>query len=538
MAKKKLDELFREKFQDFHETPDEKVWQSLEAALNKKEKSRKVIPFWWKLGGAAAVLLAGIWLINPFSTETGNSQNPITTVEQDTNQVDSKQESKIPLQKQMEEGNNGIVDTNEDTPSNMETSDPTSPENEAYTANGKEVREQGVQDVDKKTDSFKKLAPALQKNRTKVADADGSEEKGAESRSDRTVQQLPQKSGNAVANATDAKNLNTIESIKSPSEKTTEGIAENALDTDNKGQGTKEEVDAVLKGALKDNDTNTIAVNDTVPDTKKKSIFDEIKVQEEEEELVAENSNSRWSAGASIAPVFYSSFGEGSPVHSIFVENSKSGETNLSYGLSIAYELNSRLSVRSGIHKVDYGYGTDDIAFSSSLQGSATGQIDNIDYAANSRSLVVQSKAGPTSQGVNDNFDLQPPLDVNAPQATRDGTMSQQFEYLEIPLELNYALIDKKFGVNLIGGVSSLFLIDNSVSLTSGNQTLEMGEANNINSVNFSTNVGLGFDYDFSPKVKLNIEPVFKYQLNTFSDVDGTFQPFSVGIYSGLSFRF
>jgi len=92
--------------------------------------------------------------------------------------------------------------------------------------------------------------------------------------------------------------------------------------------------------------------------------------------------------------------------------------------------------------------------------------------------------------------------------------------------------------VNLIGGFSSLFLLNNSISLTAGDETTQMGEANNVNSINFSTNIGLGIDYDFTPKIKLNIEPLFKYQLNTFSEVDGSFNPFSIGIYSGLTFKF
>ena len=55
MNKKSIDELFRERFREFDEVPDEKVWKAIEASLEKK-KSRKVIPIWWKLGGIAAVL--------------------------------------------------------------------------------------------------------------------------------------------------------------------------------------------------------------------------------------------------------------------------------------------------------------------------------------------------------------------------------------------------------------------------------------------------------------------------------------------------
>jgi hypothetical protein len=86
--------------------------------------------------------------------------------------------------------------------------------------------------------------------------------------------------------------------------------------------------------------------------------------------------------------------------------------------------------------------------------------------------------------------------------------------------------------------MSSLFLVNNDVLLNSGEQTTEMGEANNINSVNFSTNFGFGINYKFTPKLQFNLEPLFKYQLNTFSNSAGNFQPFSVGVYSGINFRF
>ncbi|MBT8323067.1 MAG: hypothetical protein KJO94_06265 [Eudoraea sp.] len=80
--------------------------------------------------------------------------------------------------------------------------------------------------------------------------------------------------------------------------------------------------------------------------------------------------------------------------------------------------------------------------------------------------------------------------------------------------------------------------MENTVTLVADNAATSMGEANNINEVNFSTNVGLGLYYRFTPKMQLNLEPMFKYQLNTFSDAAGNFQPFSLGVYSGLSFKF
>ncbi len=272
---------------------------------------------------------------------------------------------------------------------------------------------------------------------------------------------------------------------------------------------------------------------DSISSANKKSIFDEIESQQEK--AVAETSSKKWSAGPSVAPVYFNAMGEGSSVHSIFVPNAKSGNINMSYGLSVGYEINSKLRVRTGIHKVDFGYDTNDIAFSSSPIATTNGQIDNINYRTTARNLVVSSKPGGSAreQAPANSLDFSSSQNVE-----RDGVMTQQMGYLEIPLELNYALIDKKFGLNVIGGVSSLFLVDNSVALTSGNLTTEMGEANNLNDLNFSANFGLGVNYKFSRNIHLNIEPVFKYQLNTFSETDGTFNPYALGVYSGLSFRF
>ena len=117
------------------------------------------------------------------------------------------------------------------------------------------------------------------------------------------------------------------------------------------------------------------------------------------------------------------------------------------------------------------------------------------------------------------------------------GEINQQFGYIEIPLELEFALIDKKFGLNIIGGGSSLFLDNNSLDLVSANQKTDLGEATNINNTSFSTNIGLGMDYQLTDKFSISVEPIFKYQINTFSNVNNV-QPTNFGIYSGLNFKF
>jgi len=229
--------------------------------------------------------------------------------------------------------------------------------------------------------------------------------------------------------------------------------------------------------------------------------------------------------------VYFDAFGGGSPIHSNFVPNSKSGNVNLSYGVAVSYAINKKLQFRTGVHKVDYGYDTNEIAFSSSLNSSTNSLIDNISYVRTSRNLVVRSTAVKTETA--EAFQ-----DISANDPGLDGRMVQEFGYVEVPLELNYALVDKKVGVNVIGGFSSLFLVNNKVSLVSDELTTTVGLANNLNEVNFSTNIGFGINYKFTPKIQANVEPVFKYQLNTFSDTAGSFNPFSIGVYSGVSFKF
>ena len=86
--------------------------------------------------------------------------------------------------------------------------------------------------------------------------------------------------------------------------------------------------------------------------------------------------------------------------------------------------------------------------------------------------------------------------------------------------------------------MSTLFLNENNLSVVSNGYSVNAGKADNLNDVSFTSNIGLGFKYKFRTSFQANVEPKFKYQLNTFSDNEGGFKPYFIGIYSGLSFSF
>ncbi len=103
---------------------------------------------------------------------------------------------------------------------------------------------------------------------------------------------------------------------------------------------------------------------------------------------------------------------------------------------------------------------------------------------------------------------------------------------------MKYSLYDRKLGLNLVGGFSTMILSDNSVSFVSNDGTTDLGGANNLNSLNFSGNVGVDLDYKISKSWYLNVAPMFKYQFNTYSGNSGDFRPYYFGLYSGLNYKF
>lgn len=501
MQKKKLDELFQDKLSDFKPTPDNKVWRAIDASLEKKRKKR-IIPIWWKLGSIAAALVIGLLLFNPFTENEPSNETLVDTLKQSkTNNEPKPTSRKETFIDSLNKDNSQIVE---------------------------EATEEAYHDINVVSEKTKNSNKVIQFANKKI-NTNRSKNNNVLTTNEANTQKSNTNSNILIAENNAAKKLDN--DIQNKGTLAKDGLDNSKLETSKitlENNITNKNLDISSEVAINElNDENIEIV-----EVGKKSIFEEIPDKEEKKQDVA---SKRWSAGPNVAPVYFNGHGKGSPVNSIFTPNSKSGNINFSYGVSVAYAVSKKLTIRSGINKVDYGYDTEDVAFSSSINAlSSNGQLKSIDYAPTSETLTVSSK-----KVASENFSTtNSALDVTAKSATRDGYMSQQFGYLELPIEVNYALIDKKFGVNIIGGVSSLFLIDNAVSLTAGELTTEIGEANNINDLNFSANMGLGFNYKFSPKISFNLEPIFKYQLNTFSEVDGTFLPYSIGVYSGLSFKF
>jgi hypothetical protein len=271
-------------------------------------------------------------------------------------------------------------------------------------------------------------------------------------------------------------------------------------------------------------------------------------LNQEYQDYLADNSTTdqsgRWSIAALATPTYYGKINSGSDELSKQIMASEQSVISYSGGVALAYNVNKRFSIQSGLFYSSVGQEIDGINSYAGFQKydntkgdhnfevlttNGTVFTDNADvflFAGNSERIITNYN--------NDVFDPQ--------KASLDyisNTMRQDFSYLELPVFLRYKLIDRVVDFNLIGGLSYNLLLDNSVyTVIDGNKYM-IGTTEGLNMFSLSSSLGMGMEYKFSEKLSLNLEPTFRYYLNTFNNVAGSnFHPYSFGIFSGISYKF
>lgn len=547
--KKHIDELFKEQFQNFEATPPPVVWNRIEAQLQEKKKERRVIPLWWRVAGVAALiavlLTVGLSLFNTPTTPSNDIVTEDTSIENDTNSSETPEKgldknktlSNEPIKNETEVASEeNEVKTTEETitnkrgfeaennsvkKSNTTVAETSNKKNSTLLKTKTSVAETTgntkLNTTNKKTNkeyNQPKNASTIY-NTTSEAVATSNKPKNATQKSSETTQNPLVKDPNAVVSGNEAiakteKNIN-ISSPSNPSEKI---ILNPNIETDS-------------------NTAITETSENKIPEENKKSIFDAIEENRKLEEAVAikEGPTNRWAVSPNVGPVYYSSLSGGSSLDPMFSDNSQSGNVNLSYGVGVDYAINEKLSVRSGVNNVNLSYATGDVQIASAPIAFA---LENIDYGSGRGAVTTVFDKGSPLPGDGDGT-----FGSIIPKSTGgNAEISQQLQYYEVPLELKYALVSNKFGINVIGGMSTLLLGNNEIIVNDGDFRTVLGEANNLNSISFTSNIGLGFNYQLSEKFRFNIEPMFKYQLNPYTDSSVDFRPYYLGVYSGLSFKF
>ncbi len=526
--KKNIDNIFKEGFKNLEATPSPRVWENIQATLKEEKKERKVIPLWIKLSGAAALLALFLTVGNSVFNSTDTLVN--TEITNENIDQTEKQLKKNNSESEVEKEMNDIQVASEDKTLQNNSNQNTDASEDTITKNNSEAKSsnKGFKNSSEKA-SNTIIASNNSENKNTSSKENSNKNLVEKNVSENTIKQaIATSNGNSDKLNSDKKNEDSKESIinkeKDIFKQNKDGIiAENKSvkkDSETISADKKEDI-AKAEEALEKDSKN------------KKSIFDAIAEKDEVatvEKLEKEKPGHRWNVAPNVAPVYYSSLGNGSSIDPTFADNSQKGDVNMSYGVQVSYALGNRLSVRTGVNNVDLSYSTSGIEVGT---GPVAVALRSIDYGSNS--IVVTA----ADQGSFANASPSSDFGVISPKSTQgDARLIQNINYYEVPLELKYAVINSKFGVNVIGGLSTMFLGSNEISVEADDFNTILGEANNLSSVSFSTNVGLGLDYKLSKKFTFNIEPMFKYQLNPYTDSSVNFKPYYLGVYSGLSFKF
>lgn len=211
-----------------------------------------------------------------------------------------------------------------------------------------------------------------------------------------------------------------------------------------------------------------------------------------------------------------------------FYDEQEAGTYSLSSGVNIEYKTKNNWSLQSGIYITSIGQATDNIS-------------QNLISDIQQKTYVLTTSAGSISVNDDHNFSSWEVPEPESPEMKSTVELLQDFEYLEIPMNVRYNILNdnSKVSISLIGGISTNVLLKNRAFLQSDKQKYEIGKTNNINKFIYNSNLGLGIGYKFSKKISMNFEPSFKYSLVPINkNYPIYYRPYYFTVFTGINYKF
>ena len=236
-----------------------------------------------------------------------------------------------------------------------------------------------------------------------------------------------------------------------------------------------------------------------------------------------------WRIKAEVSPMFAPQISGGNSA-------TKSMST-VSGGMMASYQLNKRISISTGIRYSQMKQGTHSaytlsaksgITYLEPVEKSASISRDVSLYLPSKSSIVYSNGMQAVANGLQ-----------SAATNVFASDISQDFKYLEIPVQATYKLIDSKFSVGVTGGVSTNILIGNIAAITENGIKLSKGNTDNMRDVIYSGSAGIEFGYGLAKNLVLTVEPRLKQYMHSVSSNEMVnFKPLQMGIFTGLTFSF
>jgi len=539
---KKIERLFQEKFKDFEATPPSNSWNAVASKMNSTEKEKKKLPFFFTLSHiAASIVLIGFLSLNYDELKTTINFSKSSEINSKNKKIVEKEESN----KIKNENNLNTTKTVENNSfEKKKNGNIVSVDNTANTAKDRKNKTRNYNNLIN-VDAENVVNSTINKKTNKNSNKENINGKI----SDEII------SSNSLGSNLENQD-NNFYNQKGSNQNSTPSIISELVNQDNNFYNQKDSNQNSTPSLISDFDSNTSSelINNTIDNinSQEKLVFTDISKYElvdslqitlnqkienplelllreiERKEIAYEKEErSKWALGTTIAPVYFNSIEGGSPIDPVFKNSLKDFRSTTGFGLNASYDISKRLSVKSGINFINMNYLTNDVAYQS-----------NIKLVNSNPSNINRNQFGITLAFTSKENMLQAFGDIDNFISNNIGSLRQEIGYVEVPMELGYKFVDKKLKIELIGGFSTLFLSNNSISLIKNDLELEIGKASNLNKIHFSSNVGLGFKYSFWKAFSANFQPMFKYQINPFSQNSGDFRPYFIGLNTGLSYQF
>lgn len=267
--------------------------------------------------------------------------------------------------------------------------------------------------------------------------------------------------------------------------------------------------------------------------------------------MLAENKSkekARWSVGAQVSPEYAVSRSSHNQQYASNMLSSSANSADLAGGISVELKKGKRWSIQSGIYYSGIDQSAKNRAVSdgkNSLDANTGSNYFNttVNLSPSTNRMTMNSQAGVIELNkIPSGLVLGTSLEDKSFASSvivSPTSFIQNFDYIEIPLYLRYTLIDTRIDVVMLGGFSSNLLVGNQIFVEDASGKSLVGKTQDMETMNYSGTVGVGFRYGLSKRISLNIEPRVKYYLKSLnSNSSVTYRPYTIGIFTGLSYEF
>lgn len=536
-TKKDIGKVFQEKFKDFEQAPDASSWDAIAAGLDGKGRNHFFIPLWLTVSTILIVGVIGLFYWQPWSTQTGKVM-PQTVVSTSQTEDASTLQKNDPSKDRLKSNTSAATITsnaddsqkNETTKTQLEGIQISKKSNtKLSSSNTTTITSTAVDESNKnKRPSTKKTqdiatAPLDTTQKTESQDKRGTKASTSSGTYNSFLRDADAP-GIVKLNAATKERLITKERAARAAYSLRIANEKEAFEADRLAQITSElaKRDSISKA------TNAKALAQSAEKAKAKSDKNKKKKESEPKSAVEKDLDRKEAVTYSFAlspyvsVLSYGSLTKGSSIDDRLVNNPRDAIGTQGYGIRLEYSLSERASFRFGVGVSPLKY-----------------QTNNFQVLNNGGTINVYQFSGLTPTQLEQGGTPTDPAAVAFFNEYDVVTIEQNISYMEIPMDYQYKLINKRIGLSLNPGLSIFILTDNNVfAIADDNTRLRIGRETSLNDLSFAFNLGLGGHYNFAKHWRLDIEPTFRYQLNPYSNSLSNFNPYYVGVQFGTTYKF